>query len=382
MDGVVERIELDPWRCTRCGACLAVCPTYRALGRETESPRGRLALARARSEGRLEPAARTAELVYRCALCAACSTACPGGLAVDEILLGLRASLARERLLPTPLAQLATAVDERHNILGEDQAARTLWGEAEGLMQGPARPAEIVYFVGCVSALFPSSYALAQETTRLLQAAGYGYTLLGGEEWCCGYPLVLNGQEPDVAPIAARLVAQVRALGARTVVTSCPSCYHAWRHIYPRLVPVMALEVLHTSELLLRAVQEGRLRVQPLPEMRVTYHDPCDLGRRSGLYDPPREILRALPGLELVEMRDRRENGLCCGGGGNLETVAPLLAEEAARRRLQQALDTGAAAIVTACPQCRRTLGLAARRERARLRVWDVAEVLAKAVLR
>ncbi len=377
---VIEQLQLDPWRCTRCGACLAVCPTYRALGRETESPRGRLALARAWSEGRLCPAERTAELVYRCAMCAACNAACPGGLAVDEILLGLRTSLAGERLLPTPLQRLAEAVGRQHNILGEEQAARTLWGEGGELLQGGPRPAEVVYFVGCVSALFPSSYALPQETARLLRAAGYDYTLLGGEEWCCGYPLLLNGQEAAVAPMAARLVAQVQALGARTVVTSCPSCYHALRHVYPRLVPEMPFQVAHASELLLRAVQEQRLQVQALPDTRVTYHDPCDLGRRSGLYDPPRELLRSLPGLELVEMRDRRENAVCCGGGGNLETMDPALAEEAARRRLRQALDTGATAIISACPQCRRTLAGAARRERARLRVWDLAEVLGKVV--
>ena len=378
MAGEKLEIRVDPWRCTRCGACLAVCPTYRVLGRETESPRGRVALARAWSEGRLEPGVHAAELVYRCALCGACSTACPTGLQVDEILLGMRGNLARQSLLPGKLLRLAEAVGSRHNILGEDQKARELW--RDGAMVGERRPAEIVYFVGCVSALFPSSYALPQQTVRLLQAAQFDYTVLGGEEWCCGYPLLLNGQQEEMATIAGELVRRVTALGARTVVTSCPSCYHAWRHVYPQLVPGMSLEVLHTSEILLRALREGRLRLQEMPDQVVTYHDPCDLGRRSGLYDPPREVLRTIPGLRLVEMRDRRENALCCGGGGNLESTASQLVEQAAVRRLHQAIETGASAIVTACPQCRRTLAGAARREKARLRVWDLVEIVGRAV--
>ncbi len=377
----VERVvQVDPWRCTRCGACLAVCPTYRVLGRETESPRGRVALARAWSDGRLTPGAHTAELVYRCALCGACKVACPTGLEVDEVLLGLRRRLAGGGLLPEGLARLQGAVEAKHNILGEDQSARELWRESAGAALAAPRPAPMVYFVGCVSALFPSSYALPLQTTRLLRAAGLDFSLLGGQEWCCGYPLHLNGREDAIGEIAADLVRRVTGLGASTLVTSCPSCYQAWKIIYPRLLGEMPLEVLHVSEVLLRAVQEGRLQLQGEAAQRVAYHDPCDLGRRAGLFDPPRELLRAIPGLELAEMRDRRENSLCCGGGGNMETAAPGLVEEASARRLGQALEVNASAIITACPQCRRTLTAAARRAKARVRVWDLAEIVGKAV--
>ncbi|MCL6431788.1 MAG: (Fe-S)-binding protein [Anaerolineae bacterium] len=370
----------DPFRCTRCGACLAVCPTYRVLARETESPRGRLALARAYIEAALPPSPRAAELVYRCALCAACNAACPTGLEVDTILQGLRARLAGEGLLPESLQRLRSAVGASGNILGEAQQARELWLE-QGIGEEAGRhAADTVYFVGCVASLFPSSYPIPQQTLRLLQAAGQPVTLLGGAEWCCGYPLALSGCEDALPAIARDLVGRVVALGARRVVTSCPSCYHTWRHIYPRLVPEMPLEVLHASEVLLHAVQRGDLRLQPLPDQAVTYHDPCDLGRRSGLYDPPRDLIRSIPGLRLMEMRDRRDGALCCGGGGNLESVAPGLVEQAATRRLQQAIETGAPTLVTACPQCRRTLAGAARRERARLRVLDVSELLGKAV--
>jgi heterodisulfide reductase subunit D len=378
-DTVNKRVEIDPWRCTRCGACLAVCPTYRVMAREIESPRGRVALARAFGEGKLELGAHTAELLYRCTQCAACNTACPGGLKVDEILMGLRTELAHGGLLPENLARLQGAVEDQHNILGEEQKARILWQESDGGAAQP-RPAEIVFFVGCVSALFPSSYAMPQQTARLLRAAKADFTVLGGEEWCCGYPLLLNGREDAMEAAAKEMVARVKALGAKTVVTSCPSCYHAWKHVYPEFVGELPFEVLHASELLLRFVKEGRLQLQPQPEQTVTYHDPCDLGRRSGVYDAPRELLKAIPGIKLVEMKDKRENALCCGGGGNMESAAPKLVEEAAGRRLHQALDAHATVIATACPQCRRTLTAAARREKARVRVLDLAEILSKAV--
>jgi len=332
------------------------------------------------SDGRLEPGAHTAELAYRCALCAACNNACPSGLQVDHILLGLRSQLASHDLLPDALKRLQSAIAQKHNILGEEQQSRALWYEGDGMGDRINKQAEIVYFVGCVSALFPSGYALPQQTVRLMKASGLDFTILGGEEWCCGYPLVLNGREDAVADIARNLVRHVQALGAKTLVTSCPSCYHAWKHIYPEIVPDMKLEVLHVSELLVRQIREGRLKLQQVPPMTVTFHDSCDLGRRSKVYEPPRELIQAIPGIKLVEMRDNRANALCCGGGGNMESAAPKLVEEASARRLQQAVETGATAVVTACPQCRRTLTGAARRGKVRMRVMDLAELLAKAV--
>jgi heterodisulfide reductase subunit D len=149
-----------------------------------------------------------------------------------------------------------------------------------------------------------------------------------------------------------------------------------WEHEYaPDFVTVK-----HSTEFLAELVEAGRVPLRPL-DMRVTYHDPCDLGRKSGVYDAPRSIIRAIPGVELVEMADNRDAALCCGGGANLESLSPELSAAVARRRLEQAQAVGAEAIISACQQCERTLAMAARREKIRIRVMDVVQLLRAAVL-
>jgi heterodisulfide reductase subunit D len=192
--------------------------------------------------------------------------------------------------------------------------------------------------------------------------------------------LLISGQGDKAEAMIGHNVAQVKASGASRVVVSCPSCYHIWLHTYPQVVEDMDLEVLHDTELLAELIEEGRLKLKEFPET-VTYHDPCDLGRKSGLYDPPRQVLQGIPSLHLVEMADNRQNARCCGGGGNLETIDPTLSEAIAARRVAQALDTGAKYLVSACQQCKRTLTGAVRREKARLRVMDITELVARVIV-
>jgi heterodisulfide reductase subunit D len=231
--------------------------------------------------------------------------------------------------------------------------------------------------VGCVSSFFPRSYAIPQAAAGLLDAAGVDYALLGGDEWCCGFPLLANGAGDAARQAILHNVGRVRALGARQVVLTCPSCYRTWAHDYPAVAGGLmdGLQVRHISELLADLVDQGRLPLRAAG-VRVTYHDPCDLGRRGGVVDAPRRVLNGIPGLELVEMREARQDALCCGGGGNLESVDPGLVQAAAARRLAQALETGAQTIVSACPQCERTLAQAARRQGARIRVVDLTELV------
>jgi Fe-S oxidoreductase len=164
------------------------------------------------------------------------------------------------------------------------------------------------------------------------------------------------------------------------VAFSCPSCYHIWQHVYPSVLgEELDLELLHTTELLDRLVDEGKIELGEWP-MTVTYHDPCDLGRKSEVYDAPRRVLSRIPGLTVVEMVETREESHCCGGGGNLESHSAVLSGQVAQRRVKQAADTGARLLVSACQQCERTLGNAARASRTRIRVMDVSEVVLKAV--
>ena len=369
--------EQEMLRCNRCGYCQAACPIYDVLRREPITARGRIQLLRAVSEGRLPLSDTVSRLVYSCTDCSSCRVGCPGGVHTDEIFGVARQLLAESDFMPPTLRELEQRVRSSHNISGEPSESRLLW--AENLKEMPQGlvgkvNAEVVLFTGCVSALYPMAYGILQDLVEILQAAEVDFTTLGGDEWCCGYPLLSAGLL--ASDLVEHNLEAIKALGAETLITTCPSCYHMWEHEYaPDFVTVK-----HSTEFLAELVEAGRVPLRPL-DMRVTYHDPCDLGRKSGVYDAPRSIIRAIPGVELVEMADNRDAALCCGGGANLESLSPELSAAVARRRLEQAQAVGAEAIISACQQCERTLAMAARREKIRIRVMDVVQLLRAAVL-
>lgn len=367
--------------CLRCGLCDASCPVYRESLIESDSPRGRVALVKALAEDSLEPTPRYADRIYRCTLCAACGEICPSGVEMEALLLGARAELATHGFLSPATQRLADSLLTAHNISGESNARRLIWTEN---MERPPRGigkerAEIAYFVGCVSSFFPQSYSIPQALTHIMDAAGADYALLGQEEWCCGYPLLASGMEDRAIETMAHNMARVRAMGVQTLVTSCPSCYYMWRTEYPERLGEQGIRVLHATEWLDETLTAGRIRLRPLAE-RVTYHDPCDLGRKSGLYEAPRRVLQQVPGLELVEMAEHHANALCCGGGGNLESHDAMLTTALAARRVAQAREADAQWLVSACQQCKRTLASASRRQKGgaggRLRVLDIVELI------
>ncbi len=368
-------------RCIRCGKCLSVCPIYRETRIESLSPRGRVALYRAVGERELTTSDVYANRFYNCLMCEACRQVCPSGVKLDVILTQVRVDLAHSGLLPESLQRLDETIATAGNISGEGNEQRLGW--TQNMARPPAGldhdgPADVVYFVGCVSSLFPASYSIPQSLVQVMEHAGVDYTLLGEEERCCGYPMYLNGEGDRAAEVARHNVAAVRATGAHRVVMSCPSCHHMWKHTYPELLgeeEMADIEVLHETELMAELAREGKLRFKPWP-VTITYHDSCDLGRKSGIFEPPRDVLRAIPELKLVEMADHHENSLCCGGGGNLETYNRDLAQSLPRRRLEQAQDSGAKYIAVSCQQCKRTLFGAARREKIRLRVMDLSEIV------
>ena len=336
-------------------------------------------LLRSASQGDVEVGDVFGDKIFSCTMCTACEQVCPSGVNMEEILLGAREELAQRGLLSPELARLSQTICETHSISGEDGSMRLLWAEnLEHEPLGTSREkAEVVYFVGCVSSLFPRSYSIPQAFVQTLEAAGVEYALLGESEQCCGYPLLANGQLAEAKEAILHNVTRVRATGAKRVVFTCPSCYHIWRHVYPEIVggEMDGLEALHASECLAELIDQGRLALRET-NLTVTYHDPCDLGRKSGIYEAPRHVLQSIPGLTLVEMSDCQADSLCCGGGGNLETYDPDLVASISSRRLAQAQRAGAQAIVSACQQCERTLTAAARRERVRLKVMDIVEIV------
>jgi heterodisulfide reductase subunit D len=199
--------------------------------------------------------------------------------------------------------------------------------------------------------------------------------LLGEDEWCCGFPLLGAGLMEMFADFKTQNLAAVKAKSARAAVFACPSCYQMWREYYET-----DLELLSAPELLLQLVRSGKVPLAELP-LTVTYHDPCDLGRGARIFDEPRELIRSIPGVRLVELAHNRETCMCCGGGGNLEMVDADLTAKIARDKIDEVLATGAQAVITSCQQCVRTMTGVVKRNKIKLDVLDIVQLVRKALI-
>lgn len=378
----------NAYLCFQCHRCSSGCPTAPAMA---------IAPARMMRMAQLGLGDRLAadSSIWRCLGCDSCTEHCPHGVSVRKLVELVRQETMQERYLAGKqetfaadealakglgsLALLGGRVREHHNVSGEDNASRLAWtSNLAAAPQGIDRRAGAgtVYFVGCVSAMFPMSYAIPQGFVGVLQKAGHDFTTLGPSEWCCGFPLLMAGQMLQAQELIAHNVAEVRSLGASRMVMSCPSCHYMWKHRYPEVLgEPLGFDVLTASELIHGLLAEGRLRFgEPKKSGVVTYHDPCDLGRKGGQYEQPREVLARVPGFSFVEMENSREHALCCGGGGDLETFSPELTGTVAARRVAQAAAVNAGYLVSACPQCVRTLSKAARAAQLRIRVMDLVQ--------
>ncbi|MDH4207482.1 MAG: (Fe-S)-binding protein [Anaerolineae bacterium] len=383
MAQVEERSGEDLSRCYYCLKCSAGCPSAPAM------PYGPAQMVRMAQLGLKDPLLESPSIWY-CLHCETCGARCPNEISIAKLTQALRQMAMEEKgeelksqagILA--LRTLGENILATHNISADDNSQRLMWSEnlervPEGLERGAG--AQTLYFVGCVSSFFPMTYVIPQAFVQILEQAGESFTALGGEEWCCGYPLLMAGMGPRAEETVRHNVQAVRDLGVQRVVTTCPACYHMWRHFYPDILgEEVGVDVVHSTQLLAELLDEGRLKLKATPR-RVTYHDPCDLGRKNDLYDAPRRVLEGVPELSLREMSDSRRDALCCGGGGNVETFNPELVGELSERRFRQALETEAEVIVSACPQCERTLTAEARREKARVRVMDLVDFVWRAL--
>jgi heterodisulfide reductase subunit D len=391
---LMQLMELDA--CTRCGECVEWCPTFTEKPqresitplRKIETVRGfvnrqhgllaRLLGPRALDEGTVgEHSGGT----YDCTLCGRCAVVCPVHINTRALWIAMRETLVDQGVYPDAFDHLRETVTTHYNISGDTNADRLMW--SENLPQVPEgvagkEQAETAYFVGCVSSFYPQSYSVPQSVVQVLDRAGVDFLTLGGDEWCCGFPLIIAGMGDAVVESVRHNVEALRRTGAKRLVASCPSCYHTWKHDYSRILgEELGFEVVHATGLLEEITGEDRIRLDPL-EQAVTYHDPCDLGRTSGVYEAPRNVIRAIPGVTFVEMEHHHEYSICCGGGGDVEMADADLTAAVARKRIGEAKATEANVLLSACQQCKRTLAIAARREKVRVRVMDVAELVAR----
>jgi len=377
--------------CTNCRLCADVCPAacaakdgelsavYRMKGlkRNLKSKAGLFSKLPGRRPPSAEELKHYADTVFRCTLCSNCQEVCPLGIRLKALWLSLREDLVQEKAYPSKIDMIRANLAKNRNVFGEDNAERGEW--VADMRKHPAdlyvRPrAEVVYVTGCVSAFFPLAQKIPIALAEIMDASGVDFTLLGEEEWCCGFPLLGAGLMAMFEDFRVQNLAAVKAKGAATVVFACPSCYQMWREHYRT-----DLELLSAPEFLLRRVRAGKLPLQELA-LTVTYHDPCDLGRGARVFEEPRQVIRAIPGVKLVELPHSRENCMCCGGGGNLEMVDPDLAAKIAKAKIDEVLATGAEAVVTSCQQCVRTMMSYVKRNKIQLEVLDIVQLVRKSL--
>jgi heterodisulfide reductase subunit D len=382
-----QLLELDA--CARCGECRSWCPVYAQDARESLCARGKLAALRGLVADTLPEAgcASFLEGLYECSACGQSRVVCPVRIDTPELWEQARFALGRAGL-PRPETQTRqiAAIREFDNSYSRPKGERGLWAKRAwqaGLLREPLRlwrerPGPLLYFAGCTASLDPALQFVAVQSARLLQEAGVAFAILGADEPCCAAKLRRMGDQ-HFAEEAGRRIAQFHGLGDVTIVASCAGCFKGLHGDYARL-PGGSLPVVHLTQLLDRLLADGRLRPRRAVPLRVTYHDPCHLGRHSGVYDEPRRILKAVPGLELAEMPRHGAFSSCCGMGGGLKLANEGLQHRMAAHRVREAEQTGAQAIVTPCQTCLVGLNNGVQETGSSLRVLHLNDVLAMAV--
>lgn len=360
-------------RCIQCGTCSATCPTAYAMD---YSPRQVWRMVQLG----LRDAVLNSSTFWLCTTCKACQVRCPRGIDLMDTMIALKEyAFGNDISVPEGMKTFGDTIAASYNISGDDNQNRQIWSQNLADVPRGVKPrrrkAEVLYFIGCVSSFYPRTYSIPQAVVQTLEYTGVEFTTLGRDEWCCGYPLHIAGMGDRMAELARHNVQKARAVEAKKVVFTCPSCYYAWAHLYPEFVDVSGIQLQHASEFLAELLAGDGVALGPVNEV-VTYHDPCDLGRKSGVYDAPREVLARIPGLEFREMSASRENAVCCGGGGDVEVADNAVPTGVAARRLAQVQATDAQYVVSACQQCKRTLQEGARQNKIRVRAMDITELV------
>jgi Fe-S oxidoreductase len=373
---MTEQLEL--FGCIQCGKCTGGCPVARKTVLNIRSMIYHMLV-----EPELDVNAH--EELWDCTCCFNCVERCPKDVRPAELIIELRGQLVESGRIPETIGAALMGVFRQGNPTGmarEDRAAWVNGTEIKAAQEG----CEVLYFVGCSPAYDPRVQPSTRALAKVLAAAGLDFGTLGTEESCCGNEVRRMGEVGLFEMLVEENGELFRSTGASRLVTISPHCFNTFKNEYG----LDGIEVLHYTQLVAELIEQGRLKFSNEVNKKVTYHDPCFLGKQNHIFDEPRAILKAIPGIELVEMDRSRERSLCCeGGGGRMWAEGTNLEERLAFQRVQEAAETGAEILAVACPFCLLTLEDAVKvqgldeadQDGRTLQVMDIMELVDQALV-
>jgi len=393
------------WNCGRCSVCkwidswevknprfVKVCPTNARHLFDAYSCQGKMDVILALMDGRLkyEDSPKLLDIIYKCDTCGGCDASCKRVRDAEplRVFLDIRAKLVEDgQLLPQHML-LIDNLRKEDNMMMKPKAERGKWAEGLAVKDLTKESAEVVFHAGCNLSFDEDLWKVARTAVTLIKNAGVDVGIMGKDETCCGGKAYDMGYRGEFTKYAENNMEAWKNAGVKTVVTACSDGYYTFKRLYPELGS--NFEVLHMVEFIDRLIKEGKIKFTRTVPMTVTYHDPCHLGRRDnvyvpgkaimGVYEPPRDILKAIPGIELVEMYRIKEYAWCCGAGGGVREAYPEFSMWTAVERIEEAKAVGAEAIVTACPWCERNFIDAINENGEKMKVCDIVELVQQAI--
>jgi Fe-S oxidoreductase len=419
----LEQYAGDMAMCCRCSACKFiplqkvkgsafsyVCPSISRYNFHAYSGGGRVNIGTAALKNGMNYTDRLLHIVYNCQLCGACDISCKYAMDMEvlEPITEFRIKCNQDGKTNPALDKVIAGL-RRTGAMVPVKGKRGDWAKGLGIKNATKEKVDVLYHVGCLTSFNRDMWKLAKATAKILQKAGVNFGIAGDAETCCGGRAYQMGYQDDFLKQAKKNMAMIKKSGAKTLVTGCADGYQAFKVLYDKFDLKGNLEVLHISEYIDRLIKQGRLKPRKKVDISVTYHDPCRLGRlgeawihwqgtkipgdrfvfdppkpyrrgANGVYEPPRDVLKSIPGVRLTEMTRIKEYSWCCGAGGGVNESNPDFAMWTAKKRIDEAVSTGAGALVTACPWCEKTFTEAIKESGSSLKIYDIVELVEKAL--